>query len=85
MAARNLLHKSKLESFKSWLDSKGLEHRPGRGDYQELQVRTGKTWHVIYSRNYMPEHLTIPDPIISLVSNFIRQNRAAVVVEREDI
>lgn len=32
------LTKDTLEQFKAWLDSKGIVHRPGKGEWQVLQV-----------------------------------------------
>jgi hypothetical protein len=76
MTARNLLHKDKLEGFKSWLDSKGREHRPGGGAWQVLQIRWGSGWQAIFERAHMPEHLSIPGPLIPLVQAYIRESRA---------
>lgn len=79
MTARNLLHKDKLEGFKSWLDSKGREHRPGGGAWQVLQVRWGSGWQAIFERASMPEHLSVPGPLIPLVRAYIREGRAAAI------
>lgn len=57
--SRNLLHKNHLEDFKSWLTFNGVEHRPGRGDWQVLQVFVSGTWYAVYERFFMPEHLTV--------------------------
>ena len=76
---RALLHKDKLESFKSWLDFKGREHRPGRGEWQLLQIKNGSGWQVLFSRANMPEHVTVPEPLIPLVRAFIREGRAAAI------
>lgn len=71
--SRNQLHITKLEEFKVWLDSEGIPHRPGRGDYQVLQIcKDGTHWNCIYERNYMPEHYTADRHIDSLVRKFIR-------------
>ena len=80
MVARNLLHKDKLEGFKSWLTAKGREHRPGRGDRQTLQVKHGNGWMPIFERAEMPEHLSVPGPLIPLVQAYIREGREAAVV-----
>lgn len=80
MVARNLLHKDKLEGFKSWLTAKGREHRPGRGDWQALQVKHGNGWMPIFERAEMPEHLSVPGPLIPLVQAYIREGREAAVV-----
>lgn len=79
MVARNLLHKDKLEGFKLWLDSRGREHRPGRGDWQALQIRHGAGWLPIFTRREMQEHLSVPGPIIPLVQAYIREGREAAV------
>lgn len=78
MAARNLLHKDRVEEFRVWCEeAKGLETRPGRGAYQLLQVKSknGNDWHVIFERDNMPEHVTVPDTLIHLVTNFIRSTK----------
>lgn len=79
MVARNLLHKDKLEGFKSWLTAKGREHRPGRGNWQVLQVRHGTGWQAIFERAEMPEHLSVPGPLIPLVQAYIREGRALAI------
>ena len=72
--SRNLLHKTKLEDFKKWLDTQGLEHRPARGDYQVLQVLVPRSgWQVVYDRIAAPEHYTVPHPMERLVMRFIRR------------
>lgn len=72
MAARNLLHINRLEDFKAWLDSQGIEHRPGRGHYEVLQVQVVKPfWCVIYRRDHMPEHLTVPENLRRTITRFI--------------
>jgi hypothetical protein len=81
MAARSLLHKSKLEDFKSWLTHKGREFRDGRGAYQVLQIKHGTGWQVIYERLDMPEHLTVTEPLIPLVLSFIRESRVKAIGE----
>ena len=71
--SRNLLHLSKLEPFKQWLNDKGVHHRPGRGDWQVLQVcKNGKNWHCVYKRAHMPEHYTIDLNIENLVLKFLQ-------------
>jgi hypothetical protein len=71
--SRNLLHKDKLDTFKQWLDAKGIQHRSGRGDWQLLQVLyDGKTWACIYDRYSVLEHLTADHRLDSLVRRFIK-------------
>lgn len=74
--SRNLLHKTKLEEFKSWLDGQGLAHRPGRGPWQVLQVcKDGRHWNCVYERIEMPEHYSTDKHIDPLVRRFARESR----------
>lgn len=74
--SRNLLHKSKLEAFKAWLTAQGVEHRPSRGSFQVLQVRTKNgQWQCIFDRIAAPEHYTVAWPLEGLVHRFIRDTR----------
>lgn len=75
---RDLLHVSRLAEFLKWCQEvKQLQTREGRGDYQlaQIQPRGSKDWHVLYSRIHMPEHVTVPDPLVPLVCNFIRSTK----------
>lgn len=79
--SRNLLHKSKLEAFKAWLDSQGIDHRPPRGDYQVLQVlcvrRGGHFWACVFDRINAPEHYTVDTRIEPMVRRFIQSQKVA--------
>ena len=82
MAARNLLHKNRFQEFLTWCEvEKGLATRPGMGDYQLGQVQAKGSgqksgqWHTFFYRIHMPEHVTVPEAMIPLVSNFIRSTR----------
>lgn len=69
-----MLHISKLEEFKNWLDGKGIAHRPGKGDWQVLQVcKDGQHWNCVYTRLEMPEHYTTDRHLDSLVAEFSRK------------
>lgn len=73
---RCLLHKTKLEAFKAWLDEQSIPHRPGKGPWQELQVLTEKYgWQVVFSRAEMPEHLSMNEKLTPLVRQFIEETR----------
>lgn len=68
MANRYTLHVSKLDDFKEWLNSEGIPYRPGKGNYQVLQVRTEKDgWQCIFKRDDMPEHYSVNDKLMRLV------------------
>ena len=69
---RAILHKDKLEDFKKYLDCRGIAYRPGKGDYQVLQVDVpSRGWQAVYSRNDMPEHFTVNFAMLDLVRDFI--------------
>lgn len=71
-AHRHLLHKNKVEDFKRYLDEIGVTHRPGRGDYEILQVyRNDGQWFKLYSRHNMPEHVTVQGPLCPLVRSYL--------------
>lgn len=72
MAARNLLHKSKLEDFKKFLDSEGISHFETKADYQVLQVQIGKQKFAIYEKLNSKEHYTVPVQLIPLVVKFVK-------------
>lgn len=74
--SRCLLHITKLDEFKKFLDKEGLQHRDGRGEWQVLQVcKDGKHWNNVYSRLNMPEHFTTDRHLDNLVAKFCRQDR----------
>ena len=75
-ANRHLLHKSRLAEFQAWLGSRGIDSRPGKGDYEVLQVlRNDGHWFKLYRREHMPEHLTVQGPLVQLVREFIHETR----------
>lgn len=77
--SRNLLHVSKLDEFQAWLTKVGVEHRPGRGEYEVLQVKTKKgTWQCVFRRHEMTEHFTVAYPLEPIVRRFINDNRTAL-------
>lgn len=79
--SRNLLHKTKLEAFKTWCDANHIEHRPGRGTYEVLQIKTKKGyWQCVFDRLDAPEHYTVAWPIESVVRRFIRDERSKQVI-----
>ena len=73
--SRQLLHISKLEPFKQWLINEGIGFRPGKGDYQVLQVLTEKGWQCVFSKNEMPEHYTSNKYLDPLIRKFIEDSK----------
>ena len=39
-----MLHVSQLAAFKKWLDANNVKHRPGKDEYQVMQVYYGGKW-----------------------------------------
>lgn len=71
MANRTTLHVSRLEAFKRWLEQQGIAYRPGKGDFQMLQVLTEEHgWQCVFRRLDMPEHYTVQDKLMPLVRRF---------------
>ena len=82
--SRCLLHKNKLENFKLWLDKKQIPHRPGRGEFQVLQVALPDgRWGVVYDRIVAPEHYTVTAPMEHIVRCFVQARNAIVRAEEE--
>ena len=74
--SRSLLHKTKLEPFKQWLDAKGIAHRPPRGDFEVLQVKTKNgQWQCVFDRLSAKEHYTVAAPLEHLVRRFIQDGK----------
>jgi hypothetical protein len=72
MASRNLMHKNKLEDFKKWCDRMNIPYRPGKGQYQVLQILTEFFgWKIIYKRNDMPEHYSLDEKLVPIIKKFI--------------
>lgn len=75
MPAAALLHKTRLAEFQAWLTALGREWRPSTAAYQVMQIKHGSGWQAIYERNVSPEHYSVPDPLVQLVQQFIRETR----------
>lgn len=75
--SRCLLHKDKLFAFKQWLDARGVLNRPGRGEYQLLQVEDRGRWRAVYWRHDMKEHVTVEQPLEWLVRKFINETKGS--------
>ena len=77
-ANRNTLHFSKLEEFKKWCERKGIATKPGSGEYQVLQVRTGRnTWLGIYKKLSAKEHYSVDRRMNGLIKKFINDQKEA--------
>lgn len=74
MFKRALLHKSKLEAFKSWLIENQIQYRAGKGDYQVLQVEVKNRFYPIYDR-HQGSHFTTQKELIPLVRRYIASEK----------
>ena len=69
---RSVFHRSHLEPFKTWLDKERIQHRPGKGVWQILQVNHPRWKWLVIHENARPEHLTIDSRMGSMISRFLR-------------
>jgi len=72
-----LLHISKLQAFKDFLDGAAIPHRDGRGDWQVMQVYVAPNWLCVFNRLDMPEHFTNDRRLDRLITKFCRQRTKA--------
>lgn len=79
MPVRSILAIHRLPAFKAWLDANGIAHRRTDAAYQVLQIQLpgDPRWHAIYKRAAAKEHLSVPDPLVSLVRDFVSNRTPA--------
>lgn len=76
MANRQLLHKSKLDSFRDWLRREGWEIAQGPGGYEVLRaIRPGRRYPLLVYSGASTEHLSLMDRDAGVVKSFIRAER----------
>lgn len=82
MADRCTLAIHKLDAFKTWLDTQGIEHRPTSADYQVLQIRLpgDPRWHAIYQKLDAKVHLSVTGPLTRLVRRFVAGEPATPLI-----
>lgn len=71
MSKRALLHKSKIEEFKSFLIENQVQYRSGKGDFQVLQVEVNGHFYPIYNR-FSGDHFTVQKELFGLVHKFVK-------------
>lgn len=72
MANRYLLHKTKLDEFKKFLDKMEITHREGRGAHQIMQIKMDDCkWQCIWDRS-RGDHYSVPEPLVKIVTIFTR-------------
>lgn len=73
MADRHLLHKKKLYNLKCWLTDEGYPWYESDNPWQIIGIRDGdKRVEFIYD-NLKTEHYSVPDPLIALITRFIKE------------
>lgn len=67
-----MLHKSRLDEFEAWCRKHGYGTRPGKGEYQVLQIHyPAKGWVPIYEKLYSKEHYTVSGLLVPIVKKFL--------------
>lgn len=77
MANRKLLHKSKIEDFKSWLQADGWQIEKTKGIYEIVRARKGdRKPLIVYTRdNKGSEHITVQSRDEAVVRAYIRDRK----------
>lgn len=75
MSARNLLARSKLPEFKSWLEEEGFKILPTKGTYEMLRWRSKprQVMPIIFERHGSDVHLTCNKAAIPFVRRWIKE------------
>lgn len=77
---RCLLHRTKIDEFKAWLDRQGISTRPGKGQWQLFQVLTPEDgWQVVFDQ-INSEHVSVNEKLVPIVQGFLA-TRADPVIE----
>lgn len=77
MANRSLLHRSKVEDFKSWLQEDGWQIEQTKGIYEIVRATKGtRKPLIVYTRdNKGKEHITVQERDVPVVRAYIRDRR----------
>ena len=77
MAKRSLLHRSKIEDFKAWLQEDGWQIEKTKGRYEVVRATKGtRKPLIVYTRdNKGKEHLTVQERDVPVVRAYIRDRR----------
>lgn len=78
IATRELLHKSKLEDFKTWLIKEGWTIQELKGYYEVLRAKKLKETLIVYKKLNMKEHYSVSDKDVNLVYKFINSYKKEV-------
>ena len=73
MRARHLIHQTKTDDFKEWLETQGLTILPGVGTYEVFRaVKEGEP-PVIFHKRDRTDHLTTQGKGLRLALEFLRR------------
>ena len=77
MANRSLLHRSKVEDFKSWLQEDGWQIEQTKGIYEIVRATKGtRKPLIVYTRdNKGKEYITVQERDVPVVRAYIRDRR----------
>ena len=76
MATRNILHVSKLQEFKDFLETKGyMIVATSKNPYEVLRARKDGDTVIVYKKRGAKEHLSTMDKDYRLVREFIKSQR----------
>ena len=71
-----MLHKSKLDDFKSWLEGRGWTNEKTKGEYEVLRMGWPKEPPlIVYTKNDAKEHYTTYGISEVLVKQFIKERK----------
>lgn len=68
-----LLQLSALDAFKAWLESQDIPYRPGKGQYEALQIFVGPEWAKLYHKDRIVSHLVVQERLVPLVRRFVSE------------
>ena len=74
--SRCLLHLNKFDEFVKWLDQSKIVHRPGKGEWQIIQIKKGSNWLCVYARAEMLEHFSVDKRLEVTIRSFIKSTNA---------
>ena len=78
MADRALLHRSKIEEFKTWLQAGGWTLEDPKGYFEIIRARKpgrSKPLIIFTTDNKGSDHITVPNNDIAVVRAFIKEGR----------
>ena len=75
MRTRDLLHKSKLQDFIQYAESKGYKEEPTKGEYEVLRLRGSKGMAIFHERLDRGDHFTTHGLATELVEQYIRDKK----------